>query len=93
MAYIIMISKHNPMTRKRKQSRMYYMSNTYISALHQSERGDSRECAEWCRAALSGSPAKDFTSTRERQHKMQGERQNTSDESRKFQHNKEKNVG
>ena len=88
MAYIIMISKHNPMTRKRKQSRMYYMSNTYISALHQSERGDSRECAEWCTATLSGSPAKDF-STRERQNRKKGERHNTSEKSKKFQYNKE----
>ena len=44
-------------------------------------------------ATLSGSPTKDFNSTRERQHEKRGERQNTSDESRKFQHNKEKNVG
>ena len=41
---------------------------SYISLLHQSEMGDSRECAEWCTTTLSGSPAKDF-STRERQHK------------------------
>ena len=44
-------------------------------------------------ATLSGSPAKDFSSMRERQHKKKGERHNTSDKSRKFQHNIEKNVG
>ena len=54
--------------------------------------GDSRECAEWCSTTLSGSPAKDFN-TRERQHKKKGERHNTSDKSRKFHYNKEKNVG
>ena len=43
-------------------------------------------------ATLSGNLAKDFN-MRERQHKKKVERHNTSDESKKFQHNIEKNVG
>ena len=51
-----------------------------------------RMCEMVHAATLSGSPAKDFNMG-ERQHNKKGERHNTSDKSRKFQHNIEKNVG
>ena len=61
------------------------MSYKHISVLQQSEGGKNRMCGMVHAATLSGSPAKDFN-TRERQHKKKGERHNTSDKSRKFQH-------